>query len=111
MWTIAIKTLVAERGKFLAALVGVTFSIALVNLQLGLFLGLMRKAGLLVDNSQADIWVGHKQMHNVDFVRDIPRRWLHRIKSVPHVERVEPYVVGFSDVTLPSGGFESVVVV
>jgi len=111
MWTIAIKTLCAERGKFVAALVGVAFSIALVNVQFGLFLGLMRKASLLVDNSQADIWVGHKQIHNVDFVRDIPRRWLHRIKSVAHVARVEPYVVGFSDVTLPSGGFENAVIV
>lgn len=111
MWKIAIKTLCAERGKFLAALVGVAFSVALVNIQTGLFLGLMRKAGLLVDHSQADIWVGHKLMHNVDFPRDIPRRWLHRVKAAPSVVRVEPYLVGFSDMTLPSGGFESVVVV
>jgi putative ABC transport system permease protein len=111
MWKIAIKTLCAERGKLLAALVGVSFSVALVNIQTGLFLGLMRKAGLLVDHSQADIWVGHKLMHNVDFPRDIPRRWLHRVKAVPEVVRAEPYLVGFSDMTLPSGGFESVVVI
>ena len=111
MWKIAIKTLCAERGKLLAALVGVAFSVALVNIQTGLFLGLMRKAGLLVDHSEADIWVGHKLMHNVDFPRDIPRRWLHRVKAAPGVTRVEPYLVGFSDMTLPSGGFENVIVV
>jgi len=108
---LAIKTLLADRGKFLAALVGVVFSVVLVNIQGGLFLGLVRKAGLLVDHSQADIWVGHKHMHNVDFARDVPRRWLHRIHAIPGIKRVEPYLVGFSEMTLPSGNFESVVVV
>ena len=49
---IAIKTLCADRGKLLTAIVGVAFSIALVNIQTGLFIGLMRKAGLLVDHSR-----------------------------------------------------------
>jgi putative ABC transport system permease protein len=109
--TLAIKTLLADRGKFAAALVGVIFSVVLVNIQGGLFLGLIRKAGMLVDNSQADIWVGHKHMHNVDFPRDVPRRWLHRIRGVAGVQEAEPYLVGFSDMTLPSGNFENVVVV
>lgn len=109
--TLAIKTLLADRGKFAAALVGVIFSVVLVNIQGGLFLGLIRKAGMLVDNSQADIWVGHKHMHNVDFPRDIPRRWLHRVRGVAGVQEAQPYLVGFTDMTLPSGNFEGVVVV
>ena len=111
MWLIALETLIADRGKLLTALVGVVFSIVLVNVQGGLFLGLIGKAGLLVDQGQADVWVGHKKMHNVDFPRDIPRRWVHRVRSIPGVKRAEPYVVGFSEMTLPSGGFEGVVVV
>ena len=111
MWSIALKTLVADRGKLLTALVGVVFSIVLVNVQGGLFLGLIGKAGLLVDHGQADIWVGHEKMHNIDFPRDIPRRWVHRIRAVPGVRRAEPYLIGFTDMTLPSGGFEGVTVV
>ncbi len=111
MWSIAVRTLIADRGKLLTALVGVVFSIVLVNVQGGLFFGLIRKAGLLVDNGEADIWVGHKKMHNVDFPRDIPRRWVHRIRAVPGVQRAEPYLLGFTDMTLPSGGFEQVLVV
>ena len=111
MWSIAVKTLVADRGKLLTALVGVVFSIVLVNVQGGLFLGLIRKAGLLVDHGEADVWVGHKKMHNVDFPRDVPRRWVHRIRGVPGVKRAESYLIGFSDMTLPSGGFEGVTVV
>jgi putative ABC transport system permease protein len=111
VWYIALKTLIADRGKLLTALVGVVFSIVLVNLQGGFFVGLIRKASLLVDHGQADIWVGHRQMHNVDMPFDIPRRWVYRVRGIPGVARAEPYLVGFADMALPSGGFEGVVVV
>ncbi len=111
MWAIAIKTLVADRGKLLTALVGVVFSIVLVNVQGGLFVGLIRKAGMLVDCGEADIWVGHRNIHNADLPRDIPYRWIHRVRAVPGVRRAEPYLIGVTDMTLPSGAFEWVVVV
>ena len=80
---LAIRTLLHDRGKLIAGLVGVVFSVVLVNIQGGLFTGLMSKASLLVDRSQADIWVGHRGMHNVDFPHDIPLRWIHRVRSIP----------------------------
>lgn len=111
MWSFALKTLIADRSKLLIAVVGVVFSILLVNVQGGLFLGLIRKASLLVDQGEADIWVGHKQMCNVDFPGNIPRRWGQRLKGIVGVECVEPYLVGHSVMTLPDGGFEQVLVV
>ncbi len=111
MWSVAVKTLVADRGKLFTALVGVVFSIVLVNVQGGLFLGLLQKAGMLVDYGEADIWVGHRRIHNVDFPRDIPRRWVHRVRAVPGVKSAQPYLLGFTEMTLPRGGFETVLVV
>lgn len=111
VWNIAVKMLTAQRGKLLTALVGVVFSIVLVNVQGGLFVGLIRKAGLLVDQGDADIWIGHKRMNNVDFPHDIPRSWGQRIRSVAGVAQAEPYLVGHAVMTLPSGGFEQVLVV
>jgi putative ABC transport system permease protein len=111
VWNIAFKTLIADRGKVLTALVGVVFSIVLVNVQGGLFVGLIRKASLLVDQGDADIWVGHKKMNNVDFPHDIPRSWEQRIRAVAGVKRAEPYLCGHAIMTLPDGGFEQVVVV
>ncbi|MEQ8848797.1 ABC transporter permease [Botrimarina sp.] len=108
---LAIKMLVADRGKLLTALVGVVFSVVLVNVQGGLFLGLIGKASLLVDQSGADLWVGHLRMNNVDFPQDIPRRWVHRIRAIDGVERADPYVIGHTIMTLPSGAFEQVLVV
>lgn len=111
MWHIALRTLISDRGKVLTALVGVVFAVVLVNIQGGLFIGLLRKASLLVEHSDADIWVGHSDMHNVDFPHDIPRRWEHRIASTPGVQRVEPYLIGWANMSLPSGSWEAVVVV
>ena len=53
---LAIRTLIYDRGKLIAALVGVIFSVVLVNVQGGLFIGLMSKASLLIDQGDADIW-------------------------------------------------------
>ena len=66
---------------------------------------------MLVDHGQADIWVGHRKMINIDFPRDIPRRWIYRIRGLPGVARAEPYLVGVSEMTLPSGGYEVAIVV
>lgn len=111
LWNIAFRTLLFDRGKLLAGLVGVIFSVVLVNIQGGLFFGLISKASLLVDRSNADIWVGHRGMHNVDFPHDLPARWIDRIRSVPGVREVEPIRIRFSEMSLPGGNFEGVMVV
>ena len=108
---LAIKTLASDRGKLIAGIIGVTISVVLANVQGGLFLGLIGKASILVDRGQADIWVGYKGMHNVDFPHDIPKRWLDRVRGIDGVERAIPLSIGFSDMTLPDGSFESVVVI
>jgi putative ABC transport system permease protein len=111
MWLLAIRAMLADRGKLLTSLLGITFSVVLINLQGGLLLGLIKKASLLVDYGQADIWVGHQHMSNVDMGTFIPERWIQRIRSVEGVERAEPYVVMFGQATMPDGRFENVVVV
>ena len=111
MWNLAIKTLLADPGKLGTALLGLTFTLVLVNIQGGLFIGLIRKVSLMVDNGDAHIWVGHRGMHNVDFAEDIPRWWVERIRGLPGVELAAPYLIGWSSMTLPNGSREAVVVV
>lgn len=107
----ALKTLFANRGKLLTALVGVIFSLVLVNVQGGLYLGLIRKASLLVDNCDADIWVGRHLVENVDLAHDIPVEWLNRIRGLNDVELAEPYIVAAGIGSLPDGGFETLWIV
>ncbi|EMI44571.1 ABC transporter permease [Rhodopirellula sp. SWK7] len=111
LWNIAFRTLFHDRGKLMAGLVGVIFSVVLVNVQGGLFFGLIRKASLLVDQGNADIWVGHRGMHNVDFPHDIPERWIHRIRSIDGVAEAQPMRIGFSEISLPDGGHEGTMII
>lgn len=111
MTSFAIKTLLADPRKLLIALLGVVFSLALVNVQGGLFLGMIRKSTLLIDYGEADIWVGHRGVQNADITADIPEAWIHRIRADPGVERAEPYIVAQGMLKLPDGTFEGVLVV
>lgn len=111
MLSFAIKTLLADRGKLLTGLAGVVFSLVLMNVQGGLFLGLMSKASVLIDNSDADIWVSHRLLENVDFAQNIPCVWQNRIRGLPDVESVDEYIVGKGIATLSDGGYEDVWIV
>lgn len=111
MTSFALKTLLADRGKLLTGLAGVIFSLVLVNMQGGLCLGLLSKASLLIDNTDADIWIGHRQIENVDFAHDIPSAWKNRIHGLPEIRQVDEYIVGKGMCTLPNGGYEDVWVV
>lgn len=108
---IAIKILISDRIKLFTALLGVIFTIILINIQCGLFLGLIYKTSLLVDCGQADIWVGHKLMHNVDLPSDIDKDYINRIKSVKGIKSVSPYLIGVTEIILKSGKYENVCVI
>ncbi|MCA9177270.1 MAG: FtsX-like permease family protein [Planctomycetales bacterium] len=107
----ALKTLLFDRGKLLIAVLGVVFSVVLVSIQGGLFLGLMSKASMLVDYSQADIWISRRGVENVDFSHVLPERWLSRLRAVPEVQEAQPLIVGKAMATTPDGGYEDVWVI
>lgn len=111
MFSFAMKTLAADRNKLLTGLVGVVFSLVLVNVQGGLYLGLMRKASVLIDHCDADLWITHKLIENVDLAREIPESWGQRLRGIPGVRCVEPYIVGKAAASLSSGHMEDVWVI
>jgi hypothetical protein len=58
MYSIALKMLFHDRAKYLGLVLGVAFSTLLINQQLGIFIGLITRAGaVIVDVPQADVWV------------------------------------------------------
>ena len=111
MGALALKVLLGERVRSLVAVAAVAFAVALVNLQGGLLLGLLRKAALLVDFGRADVWVGRRDMKCIDVMFPIPERWAHRLRGLEGVERAEPYVLGYAPVTLADGRSELATVV
>jgi putative ABC transport system permease protein len=111
MWVLATKAMLADRGKLAACLLGVSFAVLLVNLQGGLLIGLIKKASLLIDYGQADIWVGHKHMKNVELGTFIPTRWLQRVRKIEGVERADAYVIAMTEARMPDGRYETVEVI
>lgn len=101
----ALATLWHDRQRFLPGVLAVAFSALLIALQCGLLLGLFSITSIPIDMSGADIWVGHPKVPSVDLGRPIPEAWMSYLAQ-PEVERVEPFMEGFSYWDKPTGGLE-----
>ncbi|MGF1578344.1 MAG: ABC transporter permease [Gemmataceae bacterium] len=106
----ALATLWHDRQRFLPGVLAVAFSALLIALQCGLLLGLFSITSLPIDETRADIWVGHPAVHSVDLGRHIPIQWQSYL-SMPEVTRVEHYRQGFAYWSKPSGGAELCLVI
>jgi putative ABC transport system permease protein len=106
----ALSTLWYERQRYLPAVLAVAFSCLLIALQCGLLLGLFSITSIPIDESTADIWVGHPEVPSVDLGRPIPEAWQSYL-ALPQVERTEPYMEGFAYWSKPTGGMELVLVI
>ncbi len=106
----ALSTLWHERQRYLPAVLAVSFSCLLIALQCGLLLGLFSITSIPIDESRADIWIGHPKVPSVDLGRPLPEAWQSYL-AMPEVEHTEPYVEGFAYWDKPTGGMELVLVI
>jgi putative ABC transport system permease protein len=108
MWTLARKLLLHDRLRFAVAITGVSVSVMLVLVQVGLYLGFMGIASGMIDSSGADIWVGKANNEAFEFATPFDERALYRVASIPGVARAEPVLISFAEIKLPDGGDLSV---
>ncbi len=101
----SLATLWYERQRFIPGVLAVAFSALLIALQCGLLLGLFSITSIPIDESGADIWVGHPEVPSVDLGRAIPESWMSYL-AMPEVERIEPFMEGFGYWDKPTGGME-----
>ncbi|MCC7537656.1 MAG: FtsX-like permease family protein [Deltaproteobacteria bacterium] len=111
MWSFARKILMHDKVKFAVAAAGVSMSVMLVLVQIGLYLGFMENASNLIDHSTADVWVTGEGNENFDFAAPMDERVYYRIASTPGVDRAERVVLAFGQFRLASGGNQGVEVV
>jgi putative ABC transport system permease protein len=110
MVSLARKNLLHDRIRFAITLAGVAFAVTLVLVQVGLFLGLLRKATVTIENGNADIWIVAKNTPNVDFGNPFPETVFLRARGVPGVERADNAIVQFVSIQLPTGATENALV-
>jgi putative ABC transport system permease protein len=106
MVSLARKNLLHDRLRFVITLAGVAFAVTLVLVQVGLFMGLLNKATVTIENANAEIWVTSKGTPNVDFAHSFPETAVLRVRGVQGVERADNLLIQFMNIQLPSGAEE-----
>jgi putative ABC transport system permease protein len=107
VYSIAIKMLVGDRGKYLGIIMGLTFASLLITQQSSIFTGLMtRTYGAITDLSQPDIWVMDPQVLFIDDVKPLQDMELFRVRGVDGVEWAVPLYRGLLKAKLEDGSFQ-----
>jgi putative ABC transport system permease protein len=104
MWTLARKLLLHDRLRFAVAIAGVSVSVMLVLVQVGLYFGFMDTASSIIDASSADLWVGKAGNESFEFASPFDERTFYKVASVPGVERAERVLMNFGQFKLADGG-------
>ena len=108
---LASRNLFQDRLRFIATVIGIVFSIVLVTVQLGLFLGFERMVTTMIDHAPADLWIASLGTKCFEDPSLIDGRNLTKALTVPGVASAVPVVVGFAEWSLPSGGVTPVFVI
>jgi putative ABC transport system permease protein len=109
--TLASRNLFHDRLRFIATLVGIVFSVVLVMVQMGLFLGFGHMVTTMIDHASADFWVVPKGAKCFEDPSLLDIKLRNRVAAVPGVASVIPLVIGFSDWRLESGEMTPVFIV
>jgi putative ABC transport system permease protein len=104
MWRLAQKLLFHDRLRFAVAIAGVSVSVMLVLVQVGLYFGFMDTASSVIDASRADLWVGKRGNESFEFASPFDERTVYKVASVPGVERTERVLMNFAQFKLADGG-------
>ena len=110
-FTLAFRNLFHDRLRLAATVIGIVFSIVLVTVQMGLYLGFGQMVTTMIDHASADLWimpVGTKCFEDPSLL-DVRQR--SRALSVPGVSEAIPVVIGFADWRTPAGSSTPVFVV
>lgn len=107
MVDLALKSLLHDKLRFAITVAGVAFAVTLIFVQFGLFFGLLDNASLVIEHTDADIWVTSRNTPNIDFAQQFPETHVNRVRSIPGVQRADNLIVTFMNVALPTGAQET----
>ncbi|HEY9844629.1 MAG TPA: ABC transporter permease [Candidatus Caenarcaniphilales bacterium] len=93
MVSIARKNLFQDLPRFVVAQAGIMFAVSLVTIQTGIFNGFTRSTSVLIDNSDADIWVASEDVRHLELTLPIPLQRLNQARQVTGVDRAEALIV------------------
>ncbi len=108
---LAFRNLFHDRVRLAVTLIGILFSIVLVAVQLGLYLGARTMIISTIDRADGDVWIMAYGTKNFEEAQPISLREKYTALSTPGVERAIPLVASFTDWKKPTGGSTLAVVI
>ena len=102
--TLASRNLFQDRLRFFATLIGIVFSVVLVMVQMGLYLGFGRMVTTMIDHANADLWVVSKGATSFEDLTLLDIKTRDRLPGIDGVARVIPVLIGFADWRRQSDG-------
>jgi putative ABC transport system permease protein len=111
VFTLAFRNLFHDRLRFIATVIGIVFSIVLVTVQMGLYLGFGQMVTTMIDHASADLWVMPKGTKCFEDPSLLDTRQRSRALAIPGAVEAIPVVIGFADWRTPNGSSTPVFVV
>ena len=111
VFKLAFRNLFHDRLRFVATLIGIVFSIVLVTVQMGLYVGFGRMVTTMIDHASADLWIVPKGTKCFEDPSLLAVRNQFRVRATNGVIDALPIVVGFADWRIPSGGTTPVFII
>jgi putative ABC transport system permease protein len=109
---VALRMLVGDRAKYLAIVVGLTFTALLLTQQLSIFVGLLERSySPILDLRGQDLWVMDPRVSYVDDWKAMPETQLHRVRGVPGVESAVPLFRVFGTARIAGGEQKQVAII
>jgi putative ABC transport system permease protein len=108
---LAFRNLFHDRLRFIATIIGIVFSIILVTVQMGLYLGFGRMVTTMIDHAPADLWImplGTKCFEDPS-LQDERQRF--RALTVKGVADAVSVVIGFAQWRMPNGSTTPVFII
>lgn len=104
MHHIALKMLMADRGKYIMLVGGVAFASLLMTQQNGVFRGLLSWTTSHMRNIRASIWVVEARVVTANEIKPLKDTDLNRVRSVPGVDFAEPLFLSVIKARSEGGG-------
>ena len=108
---LAQRNLFHDKVRLAVTLTGIVFSVVLIVVQLGLFLGFTTATSNLIDHSGADLWITSKNVPYVEQGVAFSERKLNQTRAVPGVADAQKIIARWTQWKRHDGGEESVQVV
>ncbi|MGQ0456458.1 MAG: ABC transporter permease [Hyphomicrobium sp.] len=108
---LAYRNLFHDRLSFIVTIVGIVFSVVLVAIQSGIYLGSEKKIAAILDAAPADLWIVPLGTKSYDDPSPLSGRERHMALSVPGVAQAEDMVVSFARWRKPEGGTTTVLLI